>query len=126
MPFLWTVYNITFLICILFLRSFHSYFRPSAQYSKKQRKTERPGQRHRPQDSNSVIIKLHTRPHQMKHQRQKTNNKPYTPRNKKQNQYKRQKTHKQHNSIKLRPKVHIFTHNIQYQHSINIKLSFSK
>ena len=66
----------------------------------------------------------------MKHQRQKTNNKPYIPRNKKRNQYKRQKTHKQHNSIKLRPKVHIFTHNIQYQHSINIilrfKLSFSK
>ena len=63
----------------------------------------------------------------MKHQRQKTNNKPITtPRNKKQNQYKKQKTHKQHNSIKLRSKVHIFTHNIQYQHSINIKLSFSK
>ena len=52
----------------------------------------------------------------MKHQRQKTNNKPYIPRNKKQNQYKRQKIHKQHNSIKLRQKVHIFTHNIPYKH----------
>ena len=118
MPFFWTVNYITFLIRILLLRSFHSYFRPSAQYPKKQRKKNRPGQQRRPRDSNLVIIKLHTRPHQMKHQRQKTNDKPYIPRNKKQNQYKKHKTHKQHHSVRLRQKVHLITHNIQHQYSI--------